>query len=422
MKKLWIALTFCVALTAHAREVMRCDQLAEILQIPVGKLLNQSELDFLRKESNNNEEFPAMLAMMQVCGVGLPKDQAKGLEILKENAGKGGVLSRAILESIANGRIDIQSNRTAVVRKDMEEDADYQFQQGLTALWGLRNDQNLLLAERWWLKAASQGHESSQLALGVLYYDLKRYREAATWLELSALAGSSLPEFLLGKMFYFSWGVKQDLEKSLMWSERAAGHGNSFAIVWLSEIKRKTLAEMVIEQQEVDRAYQARQTLSSGKPELYYLSLVSGEFAAKPASRYSAANRTQPNSSPRSLFREGVSRWYGGLGEHERQDQKQGLQLIREAADKNFVDAVFWLARAYHQGSGLPANSVVAYALYFHAEALQSGTPVMLADFKPPFETPLNDMQVKKAQQLTRALAEPGKFLQALDLALATGE
>jgi len=39
---------------------------------------------------------------------------------------------------------------------------------------------------------------------------------------------------------------------------------------------------------------------------------------------------------------------------------------------------------------------------------------VALADFKPPFETPLNDVQIKKAQQLTRALAEPGRFLQAL--------
>jgi hypothetical protein len=70
----------------------------------------------------------------------------------------------------------------------------------------------------------------------------------------------------------------------------------------------------------------------------------------------------------------------------------------------------------------LPANSVVAYALYFHAESLQSGGAVALADFKPPFETPLNDVQIKKAQQLTRALAEPGRFLQALDIALAAGE
>jgi TPR repeat protein len=422
MKELWIALIINAALNVHARDVMRCDQLAEMFQIPAGKMLNKTELDYLRRESNDHPEFSALLAMMQLCGVGLPKDQPQGLATLKEYASKGGVLSRALLESIAEGRVDLQSENALVIRKEMEDDADYQFKQGLSSLWGLQNGQNLLATEKWWLKAASQGHEASQLTLGVLYFDLRRYREAATWIELSANAGNSLPQFLLGKMLYFGWGVKQDIEKSLIWSERAANRGNSLAMIWLSEVKRKTASEMVGEQEEVDRAYLVRQASSGGKPELYYLSLVSGDFAARPAFKTYTPVQEHANTTPRDSFREGVTRWYGGLGEHERQDQKRGLTLIRDAADKNFVDAVFWLARAYHQGSGVPVNSVVAYALYFHAESLQSVGAVALADFKPPFETPLNDVQIKKAQQLTRALAEPGRFLQALDIALAAGE
>jgi len=212
MKKLWIALIINAALNVHAREVMRCDRLAEMFQIPAGKMLNQTELDYLRKESNDDPEFPALLAMMQLCGVGLPKDQPQGLATLKEYASKGGVLPVHFWQSIAEGRVDLQSENALVIRKEMEDDADYRFKQGLSSLRGLQNGQNLLCKQKkWWLKAASQGHEASHLALGVLCFDLKRYREAATWIELSANAGNYLPHVSAGK-------------DALFWSGCEAGH------------------------------------------------------------------------------------------------------------------------------------------------------------------------------------------------------
>jgi TPR repeat protein len=425
VKKLVALLACLCALSAHALGFQRCSELGPLLGVPDGHLMSPFELQALERAMRAENEFawPSVLGTLHVCGVGVAKDVDKGLKILKDAAAKGGEIPGMILIAIESGYLDKPVENSAPVQRispsEAEQMPQVQYELGALSAMGGSVPRNPAMAERWWLKAASQGYEDAQLALGALYFDLHKYKEALPWLNLSAAQGKVVPRFLLGQMYFYGLGVTADEPTARRWTEMAAQRQYRPAKAALAEWSQKSRAQMLQERGEKDHASQLR--LAGGAtPELKYsIPPVYRGLDIEVRSEADTLKDETRAGNPDATFKLGVARWYGRIGE---QDEREGLRLIRLAASRNHADAVFWLARAYHQGSGLPSNLVAAYALYFHSEFVQSQGIVQLASFAPPFDEPLNEKDLRRAQQLAQALAVPGQFLLALDSAVVAGD
>lgn len=98
-------------------------------------------------------------------------------------------------------------------------------------------------AERWYEKAANQGHAKAQYELGCLY-DYGRGVEkdeakAFYWYEKAAQQDHDFSQYSLGEIYYYgSNGVEQNYEKAFYWYERAAKNGEPYSLYYLGEMLR----------------------------------------------------------------------------------------------------------------------------------------------------------------------------------------
>ncbi len=103
-----------------------------------------------------------------------------------------------------------------------------------------------LPAERWYEKAADQGHADAQYRTGVRYYygrlvgtkiAGKDYLKAAQYFVKAADQGHAKAQYMIGEMYYKGEGVPKALDKALEWFRKAAdqGHFNAQAMLRLLE-------------------------------------------------------------------------------------------------------------------------------------------------------------------------------------------
>ena len=97
-------------------------------------------------------------------------------------------------------------------------------------------------AFKWYKKSAEQNFDSSQVALGRMYYNgysfyryqiksdvkteevkvfKKDYNKAFEWFLKAANQDNDTAQFGLGIMYYYGYGVKQDMTKAKKWIEEA---------------------------------------------------------------------------------------------------------------------------------------------------------------------------------------------------------
>ena len=102
------------------------------------------------------------------------------------------------------------------------------------------------LADRWYKKAADQGHADAQYRTGVRYHNGrlggtkivgKNYLAAAQYFVKAADQGHAKAQYMLGEMYYKGEGVPKALDKALEWFRKAAdqGHFNAQAMLRLLE-------------------------------------------------------------------------------------------------------------------------------------------------------------------------------------------
>lgn len=103
-----------------------------------------------------------------------------------------------------------------------------------------------LSADRWYEKAADQGHADAQYRTGVKYHHGrlvgtktvgKNYLKAAQYFVKAADQGHAKAQYMLGEMYYKGEGVPKALDKALEWFRKAAdqGHFNAQAMLRLLE-------------------------------------------------------------------------------------------------------------------------------------------------------------------------------------------
>ncbi len=84
-------------------------------------------------------------------------------------------------------------------------------------------------AECWYLRAAEAGSERAYYELGRLYLKAKKYGESKKAFERSAAGGFMPAVHMLGRMYFFGYGVDKDFQKAKPLLERAATWGSVFA-------------------------------------------------------------------------------------------------------------------------------------------------------------------------------------------------
>jgi len=76
--------------------------------------------------------------------------------------------------------------------------------------------------EKWWRKAAEQGHATSQFKLGEMYWVgegvPKDYKEAFKWFQMAAGQGNASAQYNLGVMYGKGQGVPRDYVLAYMWN------------------------------------------------------------------------------------------------------------------------------------------------------------------------------------------------------------
>lgn len=425
MKKIGLWLLWAWTLCAQAVEAPSCSGLAKSIELPPGYVFTAEDMrtveEGLRKESPQNQDI--IRALLHICGIGFVKDDAKGMEILQSAGERGNavavILQAAIYAGGLGGKPDM-ARSTGLLRNRAEAGMpEVQLALGMLYAQGRHLTRNTDEAEKWFLRAASQGNADAQDELGATYFYLGKYDEALLWLRLATLQDKARARFLL----------KEIIRTKAVTPEPASPDPEESA-------RERRLRAAVLDgrpESMLALATFLEETAWGQSGQAHGIEVSEGTLGAKAAAqalerRVSERNqeaiawlvRAMQQGSAAAAFKLGTASWYGGaLG---LSDERAGLRLIRTAAAQGHPDAVYWLARAYQQGTGLPLRMVAAYALYFRFEWMQSQGALSLASYVPPSDVVLNAQDLRRAQQLVQALAQPGQFLLALDSAVAEGE
>lgn len=436
MKKTLVFLGWCFALSAQATESISCEDFNRSAGIPRNYVLSAQELQLFEKESRKQTEtaWPAILGLMHICGLGMARDVEKGLEILR-SSGREGEISSTLMEvafysGAFGGAVD-QGKMIEVLRYPADR-GRVEAQLILAELYasGQVIPRNPVEAERWYLKAAAQGNAQAQNTLGYLYFNRGRYREALPWLQMSAIQGNKQTAWTYNELLKI---VEAGYVPSAPKNAKAADSEEvRLPLEWIEPLQEQRLRNNVLDGTPESKIALAKylEMTAWEQPRIIHGNGASEGTSAYKASEEAVLRRMrarnneavgwlqkaaqQGNTS--AAFKLGTANWYGSMGVS---DEREGLRLIREAAAGGEPDAVYWLARAYQQGTGLPISFLAAYALYFHFEKLQSQGTLQLAAFVPPSDVVLKDAELRKAQQLALALSERSQFLVSLDSAVA---
>ena len=129
------------------------------------------------------------------------------------------------------GCLTLEARTFQEVRAAAEQgDADAQFELGLYHSLGICVKNDAAETEKWFRKAAEQGHVAARAyCLSEGYGAKKDLEKAGEVARPAAEAGDHWAQFCMG----IHYGAKEDPEKSLLWFRKAAEQNNSWAQVFL---------------------------------------------------------------------------------------------------------------------------------------------------------------------------------------------
>jgi TPR repeat protein len=83
-------------------------------------------------------------------------------------------------------------------------------------------------ADKWFRKAAEQGHIDAQFWLGHMYSSIlfSNGEEAVKWYRKAAEQGEILAQYYLGLMYYKGELIEEDIEEAVKWLRKASEQGD----------------------------------------------------------------------------------------------------------------------------------------------------------------------------------------------------
>jgi hypothetical protein len=280
--------------------------------------------------------------------------------------------------------------------------------------YGLQWDYKFAL--HWFKKAAEQGNAVAQYNVGYMYHygegAPQDFRMAVEWYRKAAQQGYSRAQNNLGVMYAKGFGVPQDSRVAGDWIRKAAEGGNAIA--------QNTLAFMYETGLVLPQDFKLAVT--------WYRSAVE---AAGTDAQWNAGGRDGQihNDPPHGLegfdqlgvddLRKAAEKNNAGAqtllgikysrGDGVEVDYQKAAYWYRRAASQGNAWAQHMLAGAYGIGDGVTRSHIASYALSNLASDRYSIAAVKNST------TRMSAAELESGQALTRELAVPGKFLQALD-------
>ncbi len=194
-------------------------------------------------------------------------------------------------------------------------------------------------AIRWYKKSVEQGDASAQYRLGLCYYYGKGVLEdevkAFEWFSKSAEQGYIASQNMVAKCYRYGRGIKSDYEEALRWFRKAAAKGNFDAMKGLADCYERGIG---VDKDEAEAV------------EWYRKAAVQGHGSSMYALGY---------------------RYYIGyyVGTELKRDYTEAVKWLLNAAQKNIVGAMPYLAECYYEGKGVPKDYGEAIKWYKKAAA-----------------------------------------------------
>lgn len=270
-------------------------------------------------------------------------------------------------------------------RKAAEQgNAAAQYNVGYMHQYGEGVPQDFKLAVEWYQKAAQQGYSRAQNNLGVMYAKgfgvPQDYRHAGDWIRKAAEGGNEIAQNTLAFMYETGLSVPQDFKLSVTWYRAAVERAGSdtdtqFNAGWRDGQVHNDPPQVLegLDKLGVDELRKAAEKNNAGAQTLLGIKYMRGD---------------------------GVQ-----------VDNQKAAYWYRRAASQGNAWAQAILAASYGSGEGVPKSHIAAYAL----SNLASDRHRTAAFNRNSAAARMSAAELEAGQALTRELAVPDKFLQALD-------
>ena len=196
---------------------------------------------FCKAKKQPKEEILFWLGLRCFNGnEGVKQDKVEAVKWFKKSAELGCVnaqnkLAKCYLEGIGIEQSDTEAVKwfCQAMNKTEQYSADVLFWIGLLYYTGDTDImQDPQKAEKWFRKAAEQGHVKAQLQLGKTYVE-RDVSESLKWYQKAAEQGDTEAQFWLGKCYYEGNGVKQDDYETVKWYGKALKKSEAEVLYWL---------------------------------------------------------------------------------------------------------------------------------------------------------------------------------------------
>lgn len=331
--------------------------------------------------------------------------------------------------------------------------------------------------EKGQLRVASDGYSLAMAQLGLSYFFRKQYAYAAPWLQLAAAQDHSFVYGPLAWLYSQGAGVPRDETKAFYWGQKAMDVGAASAYFYMADVIRAFATEkdtvfrwhlrmaqagvqegmlslgdsydhgdgVAADEKEAERwwskaaslgAKQARIRLDGlalrrklrHRDEGVVLQLKEKAKDGTVGSLLTLArhlDQTRKFDDAVAAYRDAVrlgsvdAKFALGLKladpDRTQSQQREGFELIVQAAAEKESQALQWLRTTYLFGGTVQRNLIAAYALDFLTSYVNDeGVATNLSQYKPTFDDALTAAEVANAQQLVRDMLKPGNFAAAL--------
>ncbi len=237
----------------------------------------------------------------------------------------------------------------------------------------------LLVAMRWYLKAATQGHVDAQVNLGVIFIHeitsaggSRNPEQARYWFKRAAELGDAQAMVYLARIYLDGDGTAAAPEKACRWLERAgeAGHVDAYNQLGLlfagSRVGTPDPQRAALAFERGARLGDQRAQLNLGN--CYLTGHGVEQDHARAAEWYRAAADQGLGEAQYNLALLLLSGAEGVAA-----DAAQGVRWLVTAADTGFAPAQFDLAKRLRTGDLLPADTL--QSLHYYHEAADQGHP-----------------------------------------------
>mgnify|MGYP001777539981 CR=1 FL=1 len=184
---------------------------------------------FIEKAEEGVPQIQAQLGYCYDNGIGVEKDENKGLHWTRQSAENGNARGQFNLGFYFEGMNDMEKAVEYYTKSANQGFVHAQYNLG--RIYNI-NFQDKRKAIYWYGKAADQGDPFSQSKLAALYLDMDdeyNNRKAFSLLQKAANAGEESAYNNLGYCYATGKGGFQDIQKALVWYKKAADNGEMIA-------------------------------------------------------------------------------------------------------------------------------------------------------------------------------------------------